>query len=89
MRALRWHGKHDIRCDHVPDPVMSMGALMNKGLTLRTGKTHVNRWTQDLLGRIEQGQIDHRSSSLTPSIWSKGRRCTARFATNKTAASRS
>ncbi|WP_312930574.1 alcohol dehydrogenase catalytic domain-containing protein, partial [Stutzerimonas nitrititolerans] len=21
MRALRWHGKHDIRCDnHVPDP---------------------------------------------------------------------
>ncbi|MGS1002188.1 zinc-dependent alcohol dehydrogenase [Burkholderia glumae] len=22
MRALRWHGKHDIRCDTVPDPVI-------------------------------------------------------------------
>lgn len=34
------------------------GALMNKGLTLRTGQTHVNRWTDDLLRRIEEGQID-------------------------------
>ena len=32
--------------------------LMNKGLTLRTGQTHVNRWTDDLLRRIEEGQID-------------------------------
>jgi threonine dehydrogenase-like Zn-dependent dehydrogenase len=35
-----------------------MGQLMNKGLTLRTGQTHVNRWTDDLLRRIEEGQID-------------------------------
>ncbi|WP_428485627.1 zinc-dependent alcohol dehydrogenase [Rhodopila sp.] len=34
------------------------GALMNKGLTLRTGQTHVNRWTDDLLKRIEEGEID-------------------------------
>jgi threonine dehydrogenase-like Zn-dependent dehydrogenase len=34
------------------------GALMNKGLTVRTGQTHVNRWTDDLLRRIEEGQID-------------------------------
>ena len=34
------------------------GAMMNKGLTLRTGQTHVNRWTDDLLKRIEEGQID-------------------------------
>ena len=34
------------------------GALMNKGLTVRTGQTHVNRWTQDLLERIQEGQID-------------------------------
>ena len=34
------------------------GALMNKGLTVRTGQTHVNRWTADLLHRIEEGQID-------------------------------
>jgi threonine dehydrogenase-like Zn-dependent dehydrogenase len=34
------------------------GVLMNKGLTLRTGQTHVLRWTDDLLRRIEQKQID-------------------------------
>jgi threonine dehydrogenase-like Zn-dependent dehydrogenase len=34
------------------------GALMNKGLTVRTGQTHVNRWTDDLLRRISDGQID-------------------------------
>jgi threonine dehydrogenase-like Zn-dependent dehydrogenase len=39
--------------DHIP-----MGALMNKGLTIRSGQTHVNRWTDDLLRRIEDGQID-------------------------------
>jgi len=37
---------------------MPMGQLMNKGLTIRTGQTHVNRWTDDLLRRIEEGQID-------------------------------
>jgi threonine dehydrogenase-like Zn-dependent dehydrogenase len=35
-----------------------IGAFMNKGLTMRTGQTHVNRWTDDLLKRIEKGQID-------------------------------
>jgi threonine dehydrogenase-like Zn-dependent dehydrogenase len=34
------------------------GAFMNKGLTMRTGQTHVNRWSDDLLHRIEEGQID-------------------------------
>lgn len=37
---------------------LPMGPLMNKGLTVRTGQTHVNRWTDDLLRRIEAGQID-------------------------------
>jgi threonine dehydrogenase-like Zn-dependent dehydrogenase len=35
-----------------------MGALMNKGLTVRTGQTHVNRYVHDLLRLIEEGQID-------------------------------
>jgi len=35
-----------------------MGIAMNKGLTFRMGQTHVNRWTDDLLKRIEEGQID-------------------------------
>src|SRR3954467_15047651 len=34
------------------------GMVMQKGLTIRTGQTHVNRWTDDLLRRIEEGQID-------------------------------
>ncbi|MGH1588759.1 zinc-dependent alcohol dehydrogenase [Methylobacterium phyllosphaerae] len=37
---------------------MPMGALMNKGLTIRTGQTHVKRWTDDLVKRIDDGQID-------------------------------
>lgn len=35
-----------------------LGAFMNKGLTLRTGQTHVKRFADDLLRRIEEGEID-------------------------------
>jgi len=38
--------------------MLPMGAFMNKGLQMRTGQTHVNRWTDDLLHRIEEGEID-------------------------------
>jgi threonine dehydrogenase-like Zn-dependent dehydrogenase len=31
---------------------------MNRSLTLRTGQTHVHRYTASLLDRIERGQID-------------------------------
>jgi threonine dehydrogenase-like Zn-dependent dehydrogenase len=34
------------------------GAAFNKGLTFRMGQTNVNRWTDDLLRRIEEGEID-------------------------------
>ena len=34
------------------------GAAMNKSLTFRMGQTHVNRWTDDLLGRIRSKEID-------------------------------
>ncbi|MGF6574996.1 threonine dehydrogenase-like Zn-dependent dehydrogenase [Paraburkholderia sp. GAS333] len=34
------------------------GASMNKGLTWKMGQTHVKRWTDDLLRRIQEGQID-------------------------------
>lgn len=37
---------------------ISFGAAMNKGLTFRMRQTHVNRWTDDLLRRIQSGQID-------------------------------
>jgi threonine dehydrogenase-like Zn-dependent dehydrogenase len=41
------------------------GIVMNKGLTIRTGQTHVNRWIDDLLRRIEEGQIPPSSSRGT------------------------
>ncbi len=34
------------------------GMAMNKGLTFRMGQTHVRRWTDDLVRRIDEGQID-------------------------------
>jgi threonine dehydrogenase-like Zn-dependent dehydrogenase len=34
------------------------GAFMQKGLTLRTGQTHVHRYVRPLLERIERGEID-------------------------------
>jgi threonine dehydrogenase-like Zn-dependent dehydrogenase len=37
---------------------LPIGAAMNKGLTFKMGQTHVNRWTDDLLNRIQEGQID-------------------------------
>lgn len=37
---------------------LPFGIAMNKGLTFRLGQTHVKRWTDDLLARIEDGQID-------------------------------
>jgi threonine dehydrogenase-like Zn-dependent dehydrogenase len=35
-----------------------IGALMNKGLTLRTGQCHVHRYLKPLYERIRSGQID-------------------------------
>lgn len=38
--------------------MIPMGQAMNKGLTFRMGQTNVKRWTDDLLRRIENGEID-------------------------------
>ena len=35
-----------------------MGAFMNKGLTMKTGQTHMMSYMQPLLQRIENGEID-------------------------------
>jgi threonine dehydrogenase-like Zn-dependent dehydrogenase len=37
---------------------MPMGAVMNKALTIKTGQTHIQRYFQPLLKRIEDGHID-------------------------------
>jgi threonine dehydrogenase-like Zn-dependent dehydrogenase len=35
-----------------------MGAFMNKGLTMKTGQTHMHRYMRPLLERIQAGEID-------------------------------
>ena len=35
-----------------------LGAFMNKGLTIRTGQTHMPRYMQPLLERVQAGEID-------------------------------
>ena len=37
-----------------------MGAVVNKGLTIKSGQTHVHRYLKPLLARIENGEIDPR-----------------------------
>jgi threonine dehydrogenase-like Zn-dependent dehydrogenase len=37
---------------------MPMGAFMNKGLTMKTGQTHVHRYLQTLLDHVQKGDID-------------------------------
>ena len=37
---------------------LPLGALMNKGLTLKTGQTHVQHYNKMLLEKIEAGEID-------------------------------
>ena len=35
-----------------------MGAFMNKGLTMKTGQTHVHRYLRPLLEHVQNGKID-------------------------------
>jgi threonine dehydrogenase-like Zn-dependent dehydrogenase len=35
-----------------------MGALMNRGISIKTGQCHVHRYMRPLLERIQEGQID-------------------------------
>jgi len=37
---------------------MPMGAFMNKGLTMKTGQTHMPRYMKPLLAMVESGKID-------------------------------
>jgi len=49
---------------------VALGAFMQKGLTWKTGQTHMQRYLKPLLERIEKGEIDpsfiisHRAMSL-------------------------
>lgn len=68
MKALCWCGKRKVHVENVPDPKIidphdaivktPTGAMFNKGLTIRTGQTHVQRYMRPLLERIQKGEID-------------------------------
>ena len=65
------------------------GAVMNKGLTLKTGQTHMQRYMQPLLEKIESGEIDP-SFVITHRVpLADAPARTRRSATRRTAASRS
>jgi threonine dehydrogenase-like Zn-dependent dehydrogenase len=59
----------------------SLGPLMNKGLTLKTGQTHVHKYMPRLMQLIEEGKIDpaaiitHTSADLDegPALYDKFR----------------
>jgi threonine dehydrogenase-like Zn-dependent dehydrogenase len=40
------------------DDKIPLGALMNKGLTIKTGQTHVQHYMRPLLEKIQNGEID-------------------------------
>ena len=40
------------------DDMIPIGAFMNKGLTMKTGQTHMMRYMQPLLERVQRGEID-------------------------------
>jgi threonine dehydrogenase-like Zn-dependent dehydrogenase len=40
-----------------PDKI-PFGAFMNKGLTMKTGQTHMQRYTKPLMKKVEAGEID-------------------------------
>jgi threonine dehydrogenase-like Zn-dependent dehydrogenase len=41
----------------MPDKI-PFGAFMNKGLTMKSGQTHMQRYMKPLLQKIESGEID-------------------------------
>lgn len=48
-----------VRAKPTVTPLVSGGgAAFQKSLTFRMGQTHVNRWTDDLLRRVLEGEID-------------------------------
>jgi threonine dehydrogenase-like Zn-dependent dehydrogenase len=40
------------------DDKFPIGAVMNRGLTIKSGQCHVQRYHRKLLDRIERGEID-------------------------------
>ena len=66
-----------------------IGAAMNKGLTLKMGQTHMKRYMEPLLAKVDSGEIDPSFVITHNRPLEEGRSCIGRSATRKMAASRS
>ncbi len=59
IRCCRKAGTISVPGAYVGAPDMiPMGAFMNKGLTMKSGQTHMQRYMRPLLAKIEAGEID-------------------------------
>ena len=55
MRALCWHGKHDIRCDTVPDPTIEDGGKGPEVCVDAVGmESHAPRSLDSMVDRVKQ-----------------------------------
>jgi len=68
--------------------MIPLGAFMNKGLTLKTGQTHMQKYMPKLLERIETGTSIRHSSLRTRYRSSTRLKCIRRSSTKWTGASR-
>lgn len=58
IRCCRKGGTISVPGAYLGAPKISLGAFMNKGLTMKTGQTHMQRYLKPLLAKIEKGEID-------------------------------
>ena len=58
IKCCRKGGTISVPGAYIGNDKIPFGAAMNKGLTLKTGQTHVQRYLHPLLHKIESGQIN-------------------------------
>ena len=56
--AVRLGGTLSVPGVFIGPTIAPMGHIVGKGLTVKTGQTHVQRYLKPLMARIEKGEID-------------------------------
>lgn len=58
IKCVRKGGTMSVPGVYAGNLTLPFGAAMNKGLTIKTGQTHVQRYLEPLMGKITAGEID-------------------------------